>query len=887
MNALSLLRALCRNVVHRTAVDRELDDEVRAYAELLEDDIRSKGVSPQDARRAARIELGGVESVKEAVRQARSGARIHSWCQDLAYAVRVLRRSPSFTSATIGSLALGIGATAAVFGLVNALQLRALPVSVPENLAMLRLEGPRCCRHTGRNRQVSLPLWREIAKAQDAFAGLFAFADTRFNLAPQGEVRYVEGLYVSGDFFSVLGVQPALGRILTTEDDRPGCTSAGAVISHALWRTEFGGRPDVLSQTLNLRSGRNPIVGVMPPEFLGVETGRRFEVALPICASGFDRADHWWLAVMGRLKPGWTSQQATAHFATLAPQLLAAATPPAYGAEQARDFLKLQFSIHPAHNGVSVLRTQFQEPLWILFAVAGLVLVAACANVASLALVRSTAREPEFALRAALGASVPRLVRQLLVEGVVVAALGAVAGLALANLAQDAVLGLLSTSTDRIVLNLGPDWRVFAFIALLIGLTTVAFAIAPAVRARQWNLGATSGRLTSHRSHVHAREVLVGVQIAMSVVLVSAALLFMLSARNLRAADRGFRVDDVLFAHVFMSDTDPPPERRAEVQRQITARLGELPGIAAVAHASTPPLVGTSWGITLRVPGTTGELKADANRNQVSAAYFDVMQMPLLAGRPFNDHDTPSSVKVAIANETLVRTFFAGVSPLGRRVIDGNDTFEIVGIVRDSKLYSLREPFRPILYTAHSQFASPSSTIRFVMRSATGAAPSIEGVRQALAEIVPVAGVRFGTLRDLVNASTQTEQLMAGLSFCFGAIAIVLATIGVYGVVSCSAAMRRREIAIRLALGAMSTHVVRAVLGRVLVVGLVGLIAGVVLTIPTARLAHSIAYGIDPGDPRILLAVAVIILACGAVAALLPARRALRTDPLVALKLDS
>ena len=299
MNLLSSLRALWRNVVHRTAVERELDDEVRVYAELLAADLRAKGVNPQDAHRAARIELGGVESVKEAVRQAKSGARIHSWWQDLAYAGRVLRRSPSFTSATIGSLALGIGATAAVFGLVNALQLRALPVSAPENLAMVRLEGPRCCRHTGRNRQVSLPLWNEIAKAQQAFAGLFAFADTRFNLAPQGEVRYVEGLYVSGDFFSVLGVQPAFGRILTAEDDRQGCTGAGAIISHALWQTEFGGRPDVLSQTLTLRTGRHPIVGVMPAEFLGVETGRRFEVALPICASGFNRADHWWLAVMG------------------------------------------------------------------------------------------------------------------------------------------------------------------------------------------------------------------------------------------------------------------------------------------------------------------------------------------------------------------------------------------------------------------------------------------------------------------------------------------------------------------------------------------------------------------------------------------------------------
>jgi predicted permease len=884
MRLRSSLRALWRNVANPSAVDRELDDEVRGYAELLADDLRAKGVSPREAHRTARATLGGVESVKEAVREVKRGAILHSWWQDLAYAARVLRRSPSFTASAVGSLALGVGATIAVFGLVNALQLRTLPVSSPENLAMLRLEGPRCCRHTGRNRQVSVPLWREISQQQQAFSGLFAFADTRFNLAPQGEVRYVEGLYVSGDFFTVLGVQPALGRILTNTDDRPGCAGAGTVISHALWQTELGGRSDVLSQTLTLRSGRHPIVGVMPPEFLGVETGRRFDVALPICASGFDRADHWWLAVMGRLKPGWSPQQATAHFAALGQGLLQAATPPTYGADQARDFLTLKFSVRAAQNGVSVLRTQYREPLWILFAVAGLVLIAACANVASLSLVRSTAREAEFSLRAALGASAPRLVRQLLVEGVVVAVFGAVLGWALAHFAQDAALALLSTPTDRIVLNRGADWRLVAFTTLLVGLTTVAVAIAPALRVRQWKIGAATNRLTSHRSHIHAREVLVGVQIAMSVVLVSAALLFMLTTRNLLAEDRGFRVRDVLFAHVFMSDADPLPERRADMQQLLATRFAELPGVAAVAHASTPPLVGTTWGTVMRVPGADGEFKADANRNQVSAGYFDAMQMPLLAGRQLNEGDTISSVKVTVVNETLVRTFFDGVNPLGRRIIDGTDTFEIVGVVRDSKLYSLREAFRPIAYTAASQFTPPPSTVRFVLRTSTGAVPGIEGVRRVLAELVPRAGVRFGTLSEVVDASMQTERLMASLSMSFGAIAILLAAVGVYGVVSCSAATRRREIAIRLALGAMAPHVMRTVLGRVLIVGLTGLIAGALLTIPAASLARSIAYGIDAGDPRMLLGVMAIVLACGIVAAWVPARRAVRTDPLLALR---
>jgi hypothetical protein len=306
------------------------------------------------------------------------------WRNNVRYGVRLLSRTPSYFMAAALSLALGIGATTAVFGLLDALRLRGLPVARAGELAAVRLEGPRCCRHTGRNRQVSLPLWREIARQQQALAGLFAFADTRFNLAPQGEVRYVEGLFVSGDFFPVLGVAPALGRTLTPDDDRPGCANLGAVISHARWQSEFAGRADVLMQTIALRTSRHPIVGVMPADFFGVEVGRRFEVALPICASGFDRADHWWLGVMGRLKPGWTAAQANAHLATIGPSLLQAAVPPGYGVEQARQFMTLQFSVRPAPNGVSPLRMVYERPLWLLFAIAGLALVTACANVASL-----------------------------------------------------------------------------------------------------------------------------------------------------------------------------------------------------------------------------------------------------------------------------------------------------------------------------------------------------------------------------------------------------------------------------------------------------------------------------------------------------------------------
>ena len=294
------LLAWLKNLWRGRRLDAELDAELRGYVELLTDEYRARGYAPDAARRAARIEAGAIEPIKEQVRDARSGAWLDIFFQDVRFGLRLLARSPAFATAAIVSLALGIGANSAVFGLLNALRLRSLPVPAAQELAEIRLDGPRCCRHTGRNRQVSVPLWNEIRAQQQAFSALFAFADTRFNLAPQGEVRYVEGLFVSGSFFPTLGVPAILGRAFGPEDDRPGCGAGSAVISHSLWQSEYGGRPDVLSRTLSMRSGQIPIVGVMPASFFGVEVGRRFDVALPLCASGFDRHDHWWLAVMGR-----------------------------------------------------------------------------------------------------------------------------------------------------------------------------------------------------------------------------------------------------------------------------------------------------------------------------------------------------------------------------------------------------------------------------------------------------------------------------------------------------------------------------------------------------------------------------------------------------------
>jgi predicted permease len=552
----------------------------------------------------------------------------------------------------------------------------------------------------------------------------------------------------------------------------------------------------------------------------------------------------------------------------------------------ARQFRTLKFSVHDARNGVSPLRARFEDPLWLLFAIAALVLLTACANVTNLFLVRATARAPELALRVALGASRPRIIRQLLIEGALIAVAGAAAGLVLARVADAAVMHLLSTRTDPIVLDVGIDWRTLGFNALTVCLTTVAFALAPAIRATRHAQIAASGRVSAGRDRVVMRELLVAVQVAMSVVLLSSATLFLLTLRNLASVNAGFSAADVLVANVFLNDQNYPRQMRSTVQRDLTARLAAIPGIESAAHTTTPPLSGSFWDTVVRVITPQGEVEAETNRNQISADYFRVMRTPVIAGREFNDRDTPSSPKVAIVNETFARKALGEPMPLGRRVADGAQEYEVVGVVGDSKQYTLREEFRPIVYTAASQVAEPGLTVRFVLRSRIGMTPTVESVRQAIAAFDRTAGVRFATLEDMTVDSLQGERLMANLSGFFGFIAVVLAAAGIAGVVSYTAASRRREIGIRIALGARGSDVMRALMARVALVIGAGLMLGLGLAIPVNAAASSLLYGIDPREPWTIALIAVLIVGSGLLAAFVPARRALRTDPVTALRAE-
>jgi putative ABC transport system permease protein len=456
-----------RSLFSGADADRDLDEELAFHLERQIEANLASGMTPAAARAAAMRALGGIEQRKEECRDARGVSAIENVARDVRVALRQLARQPAFTAAAVLSLGLGIGANSAIFQLLNALTLRPLPVPAAHELVEVRLTGDgRDGRHTGRNRQVSLPQYEEIARRQEAFSSLLAFGDTRFNLSPHGEVRYVDGLWVSGSFFEMLGVKPLLGRLIGPDDDRPGCGAPVAVISYPLWQREFGGRPDVIGQMISNGLTRMPVIGVTPPGFFGVEVGRQFGMAVPICWSRQTRRDHWWLAAIGRLKPGWTREQAEAHLRGLLPGIQRD-TLPDYRESLAANYLAMGVAVTDASTGLSPLRRSYAQPLWVLMAIAALVLLIAAVNLANLLLARATARGQEFSVRLALGGSRGRVFQQVFTESALIALAGAVAAVGVAVVVSQSVPPLISTAVDRIHLDLAstracsgsPRWR--------------------------------------------------------------------------------------------------------------------------------------------------------------------------------------------------------------------------------------------------------------------------------------------------------------------------------------------------------------------------------------------------------------------------------------------
>lgn len=656
---------------------------------------------------------------------------------DLRFGLRQLRLNPTFTAVAVLSLALGIGANTAIFQLIDAIRLRTLPVAKPQELAYI--DFAKGARRSGwwstRSANFTSNLWDSVRQQQQAFSGIIAWSAQGFNLAQEGKARYAEGLFVSGEFFNVLKVPAIVGRVFSARDDQPGCGSPGAVIGYSFWQGEFGGDPAVTNRNVRLDGRLFPVIGVVAPGFFGVEIGHRFDVAVPICADpmfwepGKGRIPTptgWWLSLMGRLKAGWTIERANAQLQAVSPSIMRETLPPSYRADTAKGYLANKLVVTSGATGVSQLRRRYEDPLWILLATTGLVLLIACANLANLLLARASVREREIAVRQAIGASRSRLVTQLLSESLLLALLGAALGAGLAVLLSRGLIAFLTTPENRMFVGLEFDWRVLGFTAALAMVTCLLFGLAPPLRATQVApasvMRASSRGLTAGRERFSLRRALVVTQVAMSLVLLAGALLFVRSLQKLLAVDPGFRPEGIVAVSVDYRAAHFPKERITEVRRQTLEKLRVRTGAISAGQVDMTPVSGSGWDQNAWADGSAGP-RIDALFNRAGPGYFQTMGTPLVAGRDFDAHDNLTAPKVAIVNQEFARTIFHGKNPVGRlfrREESANkpDTlFLVVGLVRNTKYYELREDFRPIAFVPEDQDEDPSPGGTFVLRT--------------------------------------------------------------------------------------------------------------------------------------------------------------------------
>ncbi len=829
-----------------------------------------------------------------------------NFLRDLRHAFRLLRLSPGFTLVAVLTLALGIGANTAIFQLIDSIRLRTIPVRNAEELGTVRIAD----RHWGSGNfsgpysQLTFPMWEEVRKKQEGFAEIAAWGGQSFNLATGGEVHFAKGIWISGDFFRVLGMQPFLGRLLSAEDDRPGCAASGADISYAFWQRNFAGDPSVIGKRVTLDGNSFEVLGVTPPGFNGISVGDTFDVAVPICVQPIleprnnrlpERAS-WWLASIGRLKPGWTIQRANAQMNAVTPQILQETIPPTYDAEGVKKYLEYKLGAFSAATGFSELRQDSETSLWLLLGISGLVLLIACANLANLMLARAGARERQITIRRALGATRWRMIRELLSESLLLAVGGAICGLFLAFAVSRLLVAFISTSDNQIFLDLGMDWRVLAFTTTLAVLTTISFGLAPAIRATRAEpatlLQSGSRGSTGGKERFSLRRILVVSQVAMSVVLLMGALLFVRSLRNLTTLNAGFQQTGMLVVGVDFERLHIPDERNNEYKRDIVKRVQALPGVEYAADARMVPFGGNSSNDNVLVEGSDVE-KGVSWLNTLGPGYFQAVGTPLLAGRDFNEQDTATSVKVAIVNETFVRKILDGTtSPLGKRFRmheppgKPRPLFEIVGVVKDSKYQDMHEEYLPFMYFPATQEEKPGPYDQLVVRSSLPLTSLIGSLKETIGNVNPGIALDFKVMKTRIHESLLQDELMATLSGFFGFLAALLAAIGLYGVISYMVVQRTKEIGIRMAIGAERLDVLRLILQEASMLTVSGLVVGAGLALASAQAAKSLLYGLKPRDPITLLAAVVVLSAVAAFASFWPAYRASKLDPLIALRYE-
>jgi predicted permease len=893
-----------RSLFRRDTVESEADAELRFHFDKQVEKHMKSGLTREEALRKTRIDFGGHEQLKEEIREAHGVNLIETLFQDIRYGLRILGRTPVISCVAILSLALGIGANTAIFSLIDTVMLRILPVEKPDELMQVRIRDPRAPNDEP-DSTFTNPLWEELRNRQDFFSGIFAWNLTQFDLSQGGAVHDVNGMFASGEYFSTLGIRPAAGRLITAADDKRGCPGV-AVLSYGFWQDHFGGAQSAVGSTLSLDNHIFNVIGVSAPGFFGLEVGNKFDVAIPVCAaeifdgpkSRLDRRSWGWLRVAGRSKPGMTSEQLMARLGVVSPLVFAAALPQDWEVKDQQDFLKRSFQTIPAATGTSYLRRQFTQPLHILMGVVGLVLLIACANIASLMLARASARHKEIAVRKALGASRARLIRQLLTECVLLSTAGALLGILFARWGSALLVRYISTGDNKVFLDLSFDWRILSFTAGAAVFTGILFGVLPAFRSTRVSLtSAMKGSQavdTESRAKFRPGKWIVASQVALSLVLLVASGLFLRSLVKLVTMDVGFDRNNVLIVRANLHNAKVPAEQQPAMFDEIEGRLRTLPGVVSASRSVMTPVSNYVWNSDLEVDtpnAPTGDA-ALAFFNFISPGYLGTVRTPLFAGRNFNDGDTKTAPRVAVVNETLARKFFPNGNALGKYFRVHADPgkpeppIQIVGLAKDAKYESLREEAHATAYFPIAQVTEPVEEQVFELR--TVMRPSVLGpaVQESVAGVSKAVPLDFGTLAEQVNDSLVQERLLATLSTFFGALALLLAMIGLYGALSYLVAQRQREFGIRIALGAPRDSILRLVMRDVLIVLAGGLTAGAALALATVGVLQKMLFGLAPHDTFTFLAAIGVLSAVAMVAGYMPARRATRVDPMAALRYE-
>jgi macrolide transport system ATP-binding/permease protein len=926
----------------RAAREADLDRELQDHLDLEAEDQRESGLSPEGAAYAARRAFGNTMQVKEEVRMAWGLQWLETLLQDLSYGLRQLRRNPGFAAVAVITLALGIGANTAIFSLIDAVMLSSMPVRDPSQLVLLRWKAHQSPHHVGSSSfgdcpgssssasasgcVFPIPVFQKMQSETKVFSSVIAFAGPlQFNLSGNGPPTMANGELVSGNYFSTLGVKPALGRVIGPEDDKPQASPV-VVLSYAYWQSAFGGARSAVGRSIVLNNVPFTIVGVAAPSFTHLSPGKMQDFWLPIAieprlgvkwiGKDLQNVRNWWVVLLARLKPGVSRAQAQAATSLIFHnEVLHAAGKPMFKPQD-----DPAITLLPAPQGLTGIRGHYSKPLYLLMFAVSFILLIACANVAGLLLARGAARQREMAVRLAVGAGRVRIMRQLLTESVMLSVAGGLLGVLLAYWGVHVLTALLwGHSNHSVVFVVAPDWRVLAFTIAISLLTGIFFGLAPALRSSRVDLtpalkenmapdGGTRVRW------FHFRDALVVAQVGLSVVLLAGAGLLVRTLVNLRDINPGFDTQNLLLFGIDPTSLGYKDPQIRSLYQELRARLAALPGVVSVSYSSDEVLSGGWWSEDVHIEGHPG--KSTVDMVSPGPDFFRTLHIPLLEGRIFNSSDFEQAAEAAAAekaakptgksspprhgptqrkpagppvpvlvNPAFVRKYFAHQNPLGKRL--GNDkskprAWEIVGVVGNVKIINLRHRIHPTVYIPLT-----GGSAYFELRIAGNPRALIPTVRKLESRVdsrLPIFDVHTQTQK--IDDLLSNERFIARVSSFFGLLALLLACVGLYGLLAYEVSRRIREIGIRMALGAQRTDVLRLVLRQGLKLTVVGLACGGAGALAFTRFLSSQLYGVKPTDPLTFVAVSVILTSVALLACYIPARRAAKVDPMVALRYE-